>query len=153
MDPQYLPLLHIKYVCCEAPVRPEHLPCQRGTYAVVPFGDIPDRLALSVHDDISVGLLKAQHDVHYLQLPLDDQAAIAQDGERGMVGAQYAVRIVGYAHFGDEIGGIRLCECSCELGIASNVLLCLAIFGLRRHPLDEGFVIISTVCWPLCPWT
>ena len=103
MYSQHLPLLRVEDVCGEASVRPECLSCYCTADTVVPLRDVAQCLALAVHDDVSVRLLEAEHDVHHFYLSLNHQTAIAEKGESRVVSWDDAMRVGWDVDFGDEV--------------------------------------------------
>ena len=84
-------------------MRPEGLSCDRTADTMVSLRDVSQSLTLTVHDDVAVCLLEAEHDVHHFYLALDYQAAVAEEGEGGVVAGDDAMRVGWDVDFGDEV--------------------------------------------------
>lgn len=78
MKPQYLFLMLVEDMSCEASVGTKHLPGHRSPKRIVLLSYKPNIVSLWVQDDVFVRLFKANEYVHELQLPLDYDARICQ---------------------------------------------------------------------------
>ena len=85
----------VEYVRCEASVGPEPLSSHHVSHAQFPLCHIPNVIPLRIHNDVFVRLLKSQHHVHQLQLPLHDNGGVDQDARRRMFLVENAIRVFG----------------------------------------------------------
>ena len=67
--PQDLLAELIKYVCCEASMRTEHLSLEHVAHPKIPFGDESNMLTMRIHYHVFIGLLEPHHHIHQLELP------------------------------------------------------------------------------------
>lgn len=112
MNPQNLSLIGVKYVCCEASVCSEGLSRQGISQTVILLCHVTYCLASSIHDDIFICLLKAEENVHHLDLPLYDQRAVVEQRHGRMVLAKDTVWIVWHIDGGKEIRRLIVGESS-----------------------------------------
>lgn len=83
-------------------MRPECLSLQGTAYTIICFCKESYMIALWIHDDVFVCLFEAQEHVHHLNLSLDYDGGVVQDGGRGMTLPEYCIRIFGDVYGGEE---------------------------------------------------
>ena len=93
----------IKDMCCKAPVRRSHLSNHRIPHAQLHLRYVTNVASLWIHDDIFVGLLKSDHDVHELQLPDHHYSGILEYTRGRMPLIEYAIWIFGYVDRREEV--------------------------------------------------
>lgn len=85
----------VEYVSGEASMGTEHLPRHGHADGIVLLCDEADMVPLRIKYDIFIGLLKAEHDVHQLQLPLDHDTGLEQNAGCWMSFIEQARSILG----------------------------------------------------------
>lgn len=83
--------MHIEDVRAETSMRVEELPFHHTAHAQVAFCHVSNMIALRIHDDILVGLLKPQHHIHKLKLSRDHDARMPEDARGRVSFVKYAV--------------------------------------------------------------
>ncbi len=87
--------MFVKDVSSETPVRTEHLPCHRPPHRIVLFRHESNLFPMRIQYDIFIRLLKADQDVHKLQLPLYDDARVRQDVGCWMLCIEHVIGVFG----------------------------------------------------------
>src|SRR5947207_12439732 len=77
--PQHFILLPVKDMCCKCSVCPEPLSADRSAKPAVMFCHISNQITLRIHNHVSVCLLKAQEQIHHLDLSLYNEARVCQE--------------------------------------------------------------------------
>ena len=93
-------------------MRIEHLPLEHVAHPKVCLRHESDVLSLRIHDHVFVGLLKAHHDVHELQLPSHNYSGVGKDAGGRMLLIEYAIRIFRDVDWGEKVVcfGIRIMQ-------------------------------------------
>ena len=84
-------------------MRSKKLPRQHIPHPVILLRHISNMISIWIHDDILVGLFEAQEDVHHLELSLDDECAVVQDGHGGVIRLEHTIWVFWYADWCDQI--------------------------------------------------
>ena len=93
----------IKDMCRKAPVRRSHLSDHRIPHTQLHLRHVTNVASFWIHDDILVGLLKTNHDIHELQLPGHYYSGIPEYTRSRMPLIEYAIWIFGYVDRREEV--------------------------------------------------
>ena len=81
----------------------EHLPSHHVSHAKLSLRHIANVSSPWIHNDIFVGLLKSEHNIHELQLPGHDYGGVRKYTRSRMPFVEYAIRIFRYVDRGEEV--------------------------------------------------